>query len=131
MEFTEIEERILVELEWAGEENLPTLMNTILDATGIPSEIDLLREALERLVQKNLVAIAVDRDRASGPVGMTSDAAFELVKNIEQHVAFNTAGRHWTGGRRPWPNVVSTLEGKARGRQIMDRRGYQWWRGKA
>ena len=130
MDLAEIEERVLTELEWAGEENLPTLLNTILDPNGSRDEVKLLQTSLEGLLHRGLVAVAVERDESKNLVALSTEASLTILANLEKHLAFDSRHSHWTGRERPWPNVVSTSEGKAKGRQVMDRRGYQWWRAK-
>jgi len=55
----EIEQRILSKLEEAGEENVPTLLNTITQWTGHSSEFAQVQKALEKLVKRDLVRTAV------------------------------------------------------------------------
>ena len=54
--------RILAELEEAGEEDVPTLMNTVLKPAGDNSEVEMMRRALENLVRADLVRMSVDLD---------------------------------------------------------------------
>ena len=128
---SEIEDRLLVELEWAGEENFPTLLNSIFEPIGVEEEVEKVRDALSSMLIKRLIAIAVERNQTNGLVEVPTPKSIELIKNFDQHLIFKSDGGHWTGGARPWPTVVLTSLGRAEGREVLARRGYRWWRGVA
>jgi hypothetical protein len=130
LESQELEQRILTELEEAGEENIPTLINTILMPAGDPEEAASMGQALAALVNEDLVRVAIDRDKSRRWRKLSKSESLAIIAQIQDHLKFKSSGMHWTGGERPWPNIVSTAAGKTRGREILDERGYQWWRQK-
>ncbi|MBS0269998.1 MAG: hypothetical protein JSS54_13610 [Proteobacteria bacterium] len=126
----EYEKRILSELEEAGEENLPTLLNTIITPTGNPNERNEFQAALTNLLQKGFIKIALERDANKRLKDMSDHDSFALLARITEHLVFKTQSGRWTGGARPWPEVVYTEVGKLEGRRILQEYGYQWWRHK-
>ena len=127
-ELSEFAQRTLAELDEAGEENLPTLLNTILIPTGESNEFLGLRDAISSLLQENLVRIAFERDQSLRLKDISFEDSLSVVEHLSEHLIYNPEVRHWTGGQRPWPHVVSTERGKQRGNEILSVRGYQWWR---
>ena len=61
-ELSELEMRVLSELEEAGEEDVVTMMMTVMPPTGQASEVDDMQRALESLVRADLVRMSMDRD---------------------------------------------------------------------
>ena len=131
VEQLELEFRILSELEEAGEENVPTIANTVFEPTGSPTELSQLQQALEKLIEADFVRVALSRDATLRLTDLSKNESLGVISNIRVHLVFKEASMHWTGGSQPWPEIVTTEIGKMRGRQILDERGYQWWRQKA
>jgi hypothetical protein len=122
LNLSELEMRILSELEEAGEENVPTIANTVTNVRGDQLELSEIRSALESLVRADLIRIALDgRD-------MNAQESLGVLAVLETHLIFNSEGKHWTGGSEPWPDIIATRTGKETAFQILDERGYQWWR---
>ncbi|ADJ22921.1 hypothetical protein Hden_1107 [Hyphomicrobium denitrificans ATCC 51888] len=126
----EFEKRILSELEEAGQENFPTLLNTIVTPTGNASERNEFQTALTNLLQNGFIKIGLERDANRRLKNMSDEDSFALLTRITEHLVFKTQSGHWTGGARPWPEVVYTEMGKVEGRKILQEFGYQWWRQK-
>lgn len=124
----EYEKRILSELEEAGEENFPTLLNTIISPTGKANERIEFQTALTNLLQNGFIKIALERDANKRLKDMSDDDSLALLTQITEHLVFKTQSGRWTGGARPWPEVVYTERGKIEGRKILQEYGYQWWR---
>ena len=124
----ELRERILSELEEAGEENIPTLANTVFDATGIEVERSQLKAALLSLVESGLVRVAVERDNQERLIEISKEESLGILKDIERSLVFSNDRNCWTGGPRPWPEIVLTDQGAVAARGVLDARGYQWWR---
>ncbi|MBS0233748.1 MAG: hypothetical protein JSR99_09700 [Proteobacteria bacterium] len=124
----EYEKRILSELEEAGEENFPTLLNTIMTPTGNANERNEFQAALTNLLQNGFIKIALERDANKRLKDMSDDDSLALLTQITEHLVFKTQSACWTGGARPWPEVVYTEMGKVEGRKILQEYGYRWWR---
>lgn len=124
----EYEKRILSELEEAGQENFPTLLNTIISPTGAANERNDFQSALTNLLQAGFIKIALERDANKRLKEISDDEALALLTQITEHLVFKAQLGRWTGGPRPWPEVVYTEMGKIEGRKILHELGYQWWR---
>jgi hypothetical protein len=124
----EMEDRILSELQEAGEENVAALINTIINPMGDTIELIQLRQALDNLARKGLVRIALTRDATRGLVPLSVDKSLEIVAKIDEFLRFRSSDSHWTWSGESKPHIVVTAEGRARADKILDQRGYQWWR---
>ena len=135
---TELESRILTELEEAGQEDIDTLINTCMVVKGEASEIDETKIALNSLVSKGLVSLATSLGPNNRLAALPSEAALQIVAEIETCLTFNSVEDHWLFCAMPkrtdeaaprvrCPNVVSTDEGHAEAQSILEARGYRWW----
>lgn len=139
-ELSELEMRILSELEEAGQEEIPTLINTVMTVTGDPSEIDDIEDALKELFRAGFARIAIDRDESDRLRRVSVEESLTLVSDLRKRLRFRESDKHWTDMDDmgpPYsanyiepPYVVYTDVGKNRAFQILDERGYQWWRQK-
>jgi hypothetical protein len=120
--------RILSELEEAGHENLPTIINTVMEPSGGDDERNQIRDALVGLVSADLVQMALNRGSADGLESLSKDQSLALLAGIDEHLRFKSGAGHWTGGQRPWPEVMNTEAGNEKAFEILNERGYQWWR---
>lgn len=127
----ELGERVLSELEEWGQENLPTLLNTCCKPEGRAEECRVLGEALAQLYASGFVRFTFSNPEMSNFVIADDSTSKKLLMSLDQHLRFEQEEGYWTGTADPWPEVVATPEGRRRGRDIMDARGYQWWRSKS
>jgi hypothetical protein len=135
-QLSEIAQRALSELEEAGEENIPTLLNTVTERTGAPGELLAVQDALRSLINAGFAAMAVERDVKSRRwKRMNERESLALIDRSPDWLSFRASDCHWTDRRMKGPpftfespHVLATAEGYARGRKILDERGYQWWR---
>lgn len=134
-QLSEIAQRALSELEEAGEENIPTLLNTVTERTGSLAELRAMQNALTSLIDAGLVVMAIERDSSRRWKRSSARESAALIDSSTDWLVFRESDRHWTDNRKngpPFafesPHVLATSEGVARGRQILDDRGYQWWR---
>jgi hypothetical protein len=127
MQLSEIELRILSELEEAGEENVCSMANTIFPPTGSSSEIDQLQAALGSLVARGLVRMG-ERVRSVGVRPLSKEDSQAVVEGIRTGFIFDSAKEQWWWTHLAWPEIVDTEAGKLEARKILDQRGYQWWR---
>jgi vacuolar-type H+-ATPase subunit E/Vma4 len=125
---SEMQLRVLSELEEAGQENLPTIANTI-DYSTVDSDLrSLLDAALVALVRADLVRIAIVSDSLESLDTRSADESIKHLAHLESHLIFSEDLGRWTGGSRPWPEVVATASGREKASEILSDRGYRWWR---
>jgi hypothetical protein len=134
---SELEMRILSELEEAGEENISAMMNTVIQPRGEASELLEMQRALMSLVQADLVRMSMDRDASGRLRDLSQSASRDVIADLTSGLRFNRERMLWTDTRHsgppygdPFPYIVNTESGKEKGFQILDQRGYQWWRPK-
>jgi len=125
---TELQDRLLSELEEAGEENLPTLANTIFaEEMTVDQQRAGIRSALAGLINADLVRVAFEDATGRELREISKELSERVIEQLDDHLVLRSDGT-WTGGPRPWPEVVTTEKGKARARVVLETRGYQWWR---
>jgi hypothetical protein len=130
-ELSEVERRILSELQEAGEENIAAMINTIIDPTGNADELRSMQEALSSLVRAGLVRMALSTDPTKKLVPLSGDESLAMSAKIGALLRFRTSDRHWTWGRDLKPHIVVTSAGRARADSVLEQYGYQWWRQQA
>ena len=121
--------RILSELEEAGAENISSTMNTVLDITGTHQDIESFQEALATLIRDGFANIGY----AAGTLGkieaISEEAALATARALPEFLSFNNSQNLWIWDEeRPLAEIVATTEGITRAREILDERGFQWWR---
>lgn len=126
----EVERRILSELQEAGEENIASMINTIIDPIGSANETGSLQTALESLVRAGLVLIALGGDPTKKLVPLSPDESLAFTAKIATFLQFRASDNHWTWSQNVKPHIVVTPLGRTRADQLMQQRGYQWWRPK-
>ena len=134
---SELEMRVLSELEEAGEENVAAMLNTITRPVGDATELADLQRALENLLRGNFVRMSMDRDSTGRLRDLSADESLDVIADLTSGLRFNSEKMYWTDTRHngppygdQFPYVVNTPAGKAKGFAILEKRGYQWWRPK-
>jgi hypothetical protein len=132
-ELSELEMRVLSELEEAGEEDVVTMMMTVMPPTGQASEVDDMQRALESLVRADLVRMSMDRDTTGRLKALSKDESLSAIADLKSQLRF--MGENWVDTRYsgppfgdPFPYIVDTEAGREKALQILEQRGYQWWR---
>jgi len=129
--------RIVSELEEAGEEDVVTMMNTVVQPAGDPGELAEVQQALENLVHADLIRMSMDRDSSGRLKDFPKNESLDVIADLESGLSFNRERMLWTDTRHPgppyadpFPYIVNTETGRKKGFEILDERGYQWWRRK-
>lgn len=116
--------RILSELEEAGEEELVTLINTVMPRTGEPSELDEFSSAVRDLISSG--AITTERKGISQsfePSSIMHESQSKL-----SVVAFDPVDGYWIDTTEAYDvYAIASPAGLERARRILDERGYKWW----
>lgn len=135
MELSEMAQRVLCELEEAGEDSIVTLLNTVTERTGSQAERRLVQDALRSLIAAGLVEMAAERDISRRWKRMTGRESLAVVEESSAWLEFREHDRHWADKRSAGPpftfvgpHALTTKQGKALAVKIIDHRGYQWWR---
>lgn len=134
-ELSELELRILSVLEELGSENVPAMMNTIFTPNNNSDQVEQIQTAISRLLKASLVEIQMV-STPTGIVPLSKEAAVTEISELRKHLSFVEAGRHWTDERMkgppffqiPVPEINRTNAGLQRGIEVLQTRGYQWWR---
>ncbi len=127
--------RVLSELEEAGEEDVPTLLNTIFTPDGVKHEAEEIENAITRLAELDLVRLSIDREAGKRLRELSREESMSAVMGLASKYTFDPAQRLWRHvdrGGPPYgdefPYVVATESGRELAFKILDERGYQWWR---
>ncbi len=133
--FSELEMRILCELEETGEETPSCILNTVATPTGQDKELADYLEALTKLIQLGMVGMAFERDRSSKLAAGTTAHALTTVGLLASSLRFDGSRRIWVDNRRVgppfeelFPYIIDTEAGRRAARKVLTERGYQWWR---
>lgn len=132
-EFSELQQRVLSELEEAWQLELDCMLNTIIEPVGDPRELHDYRRALIGLIQSDDVRMGLETSVLNKPGELSKSASLEMVRRLDEWLAFDAGINHWfadAGDRtkNPFPVVYLTEAGDAKAFRILDERGYQWWR---
>lgn len=124
----ELQQRIVSELEEAGEETLLTLLNTVADfRQGRAEEVVLYRDALHGLIDDGLVLMAPERIPGNKTVEVDARRSRQMVIDRLEGVHFVEEQHYWTKTPTTESYVVATEAGMTRAREILGERGYEWW----
>jgi hypothetical protein len=133
----EMHQRILSEIEEAGEEDVCTLLNTVIAATGAAKEVADFRTAVEGLIRADLVRVAIDRDATGRLQDQSRDASLDVISHLNSNVIYDEGRGVWKDIEDAgppyddfYPYIVTTELGQEKAFEILDARGYQWWREK-
>lgn len=120
-------QRILAELEEAGEENISSMLNTIVMPSGDRSELATYATALAQLVEQGLVRVEFESDENSTPLQQAGAA--DIIRDLDHHLHFSGEDGEWGFiDTERTPVIIGTDSGLARAEAILEDRGYQWWR---
>ena len=134
-DLTEMEQRIVAELEEAWEQNVFSMLNTIVDPTGEAQEVASLQQALQRLVERDYVAIGLEGVARRNQEELEKSASLELISKLGDWFRFDSADPHWTLSKgdiktERIPVIYLIAAGQQKAVEILTERGYRWWRQK-
>jgi hypothetical protein len=123
---SELAARILSELAEAWAKNISSTVNTVTDRTGEEQELANSIEALEELVRAELAVL-----RPDGIQELTAELSMELLPRLASNIRFDSDDHLWKWSENlPMVEIVATEKGRELAFEILDERGYQWWRQK-
>jgi hypothetical protein len=124
----EMQQRILAELEEAGEDYLIALLNSMNDAKqGRPEEVEEFRKAIEQLIDKGLVLMAPDNEPGQRLVKVDAAQSHAMLTERLRPLYFREEDLHWTADPGARSYVVLTPAGRIASEKVLGERGYQWW----
>lgn len=135
MPIDELAQRVLATLEEAGEENIPTLMNAVLDVSGGEADILALKKALHGLLDEGFVSWATAPVPGERLKGLENQDLNSEVYNISNWLQYDATRAVWIDSRVSgppfldnYPYILLTQLGRLKSWEILASRGYQWWR---
>ncbi len=126
MNLSRLQRRILALLEEAGDEGIGTLTNTVAQATGDPTEIAAMREAIKGLHEAGLVKVADSRDPVSlRLVALAPQPTKDLLESLAEKTCWNRDQSLWKWKEASdAPEVITTEAGHQLAMQICREEGY-------
>jgi hypothetical protein len=134
-DLTEMQQRIVAELEEAWEQNVFSMLNTIIDPTGDAREVSSFQQALQGLIERDHVIMGLEGVARRSQEELGKSASLELISNLGDWFRFDTADSHWTLSKGDFrkeriPMIYLSSAGQQKAVAILTQRGYQWWRQK-
>lgn len=131
-ELSEIASRILTELEEAGAENVTSTMNTILDAQGGAAELSEIEAALNELVTAGLAVIGYAEGESTKITVASKEKSLADIGDFSRLLSYRIADHLWVWDEAvPLAQIVATQSGMTQARQLLEQRGYQWWKSRS
>lgn len=129
----EVSLRILAELEEAGEENIFSMLNTIIEPKGVDTEVVAFKQALGILLTEGLVTLGLGTSGSRTIEPKSLQESQSLIADLNSWFRFDMSRRLWTLGQGDLreatiPEIRLTKAGRARSEKVLGERGYQWWR---
>jgi len=128
-DLSEMAQRVLSELEEAGEENISSTLNTVINPKGVPGEVDDIKAAIAELLQVGVVRLRSKGGDPERPLSLSSAEEEALVSGLDAVLSFDNAQGIWIWNTAvPRAYLRLTDLGWKRAREVLEERGYQWWR---
>ena len=132
---TELQQRIISELEEFREENCVAMMNTVMDIADGQEKLSVFAGAVKALVIADCVTIGMEKFSPRDIRVLTKEESLILLSSISNWCVFNSADHHWafSGGdvnKDEIPTMYVTKSGYRMATQVLTDRGYQWWKPK-
>lgn len=131
---SEMKNRILAYMEEAGCERLNPLINTVLDPTGAPEEVEIFQQALEELVRSNLILIFMTSMDAPRDL-LDRSGELQALAALPAYYKYLPDKRWWHDIRcsgppyfvKPEPEAELTDAGMERAIELLEEHGVEWW----
>ncbi|HET6390784.1 hypothetical protein [Hyphomicrobium sp.] len=129
IQLSELASRILAHLEEAHAENVSSTINTVESVRGNIEEISHAQSALLQLTNLDLVRIAYEDAKTGKFIPISKDQSIVDISTINDRLRFSDAERIWRWDQNfPMMEILATPAGLAKSREILAKRGYEWWR---
>jgi hypothetical protein len=134
IQVSELDARMLAELEEAQEQTITSLLNTVIQPIGAPAEVSAYREASLSLIKRGLVRIAVLYDKNRRLVDEDMERSVELLNLFVSEFIFDRKQNLWVMSGQStlprtdsFPHLVLTEAGLSQAIELLQQRGYRWW----
>jgi len=135
MQLSEMEMRILATLEEAGEEHACTVLNMISGEAVQAVSVADYQQALRNLISEGLTEIVLF-SLPEGPQTLALPEVLAEVDALAEHYRFSPELGGWVDVRDtgppyfsvPLPRILATDAGYAKAIELLEARGYEWWR---
>ena len=131
---SEIEQRILAELDEFKFEDLPTFLNTFFFPKDPANNVKVYQDAVRRLFALGLIYISITKADGEKFVRADADQAIREIDQIPFNIKYDAVRGSWFDARRTGPPfgpspsyIVVTDKGLLEGQKILTARGYRWW----
>lgn len=131
----EVMQRILAELEEAGEEDPVAMLNIVSEPNGDQQQLITFQMALRQLVRSGFAAMSVDRDQSRRLADAPGSVSLTEIDALPTWLQFDPQKKYWVDSRikgppfrQMYPQIVLTEAGRSESVGILTQRGYQWWR---
>lgn len=128
----ELADRILAELDERGADNLHSILNTVIEPTGSPHEIDGLGLALADMLRQKEAHLALETmyPRKTSRLGEADAEA--MLAALHRWFKYDASQRYWMLGngdplKDEYPILVLSDIGQLRAQRLLEMRGYRWW----
>jgi hypothetical protein len=133
LDLTEMAQRVLSELEEIWDQNVFSMLNTVIAPNGDTAQLAEFRAALTALVERDYVLMGYEGFIPRSPEQLSKEESLEMIASLPEWFIFDEAERLWSLGKGSYntvryPAIHSTEGGRNKAFEILDRRGYQWWR---
>jgi hypothetical protein len=131
---SELEKRVLSILEEFEYENVSTMMNTVMQPAGDMSELAQMQQALKALILVGFISMCMDLDASGRFKRLSQEESLDVIADLGSGLRFDADRALWTDTRYKgppfglrFPFMLATKEARAKGREILEERGYKWW----
>ena len=112
----------------AGEEDVSSLINSVLPVTGTAVDVATFSNALRNLFMRDYARFAGNRVAGQALVDLSTLQSLELLDQIDGRLIFNAGAARWKRRGNDELNVVRTPSGKVAGDLLLRKRGWGWYR---
>ena len=109
------------------------MLNTVVTPNGEAAQLAEFKAALYTLVERDYVLMGYEGLVPRNPEQLSKEGSLDMIASLPEWFTFDEAERFWTLSKGSYntirhPGIYATEGGRLKAFEIIDRRGYQWWR---
>ena len=125
--------RILATLEEAGSEAIAAMLNTVTTPADDVGQVHIYAKALRDLLEHELIYLRLEAMWPVGDLPLTHAETMDLLAQLHTTMRIDAQSSMWRHGTENWRTERSlmihrTPAGLERARQVLTKRGYEWWK---